>query len=90
MEKYFVKKATALKYETDENAPKVTAQGINHNANTIIKIAQENNVPIKKDEDLVNMLSEIELNQEIPVELYRSVAEIFSFVYGITNEKKDQ
>ena len=33
------------------------------------------------------MLSQIELNQEIPVELYKAVAEIFSFIYGISNKE---
>lgn len=90
MEKYFVKKATALKYDKEKtDIPTVTAQGTHNNANTIIKIAEENNIPIKKDEDLVNMLSEIELNQEIPVELYKSVAEIFGFIYGVANEEKN-
>ncbi len=88
IEKPFIKKATALKYdETKDNAPKAMAQGSGVTANNIIKIAEENGIPIKKDEDLVNMLSQIELNQEIPVELYKAVSEIFSFVYDISKDK---
>lgn len=97
MEKNFVQKATALQYNKDEdNAPKVIAKGSRETANNIIKIAQEYDIPIRKDEDLVSMLSQIELNQEIPVELYKAVAEVFSFIYGISNnegeniEKEDQ
>ena len=71
-------------------APLVTAQGVGETANNIIKIAEKNGIPIKKDEDLVNMLSQIELNQEIPVELYKAVSEIFSFIYGISNESRQQ
>jgi len=90
MEKHFVQKATALKYnESSDYAPKVIAQGKAQIAKNIIKIAKENNIPIKKDEDLVNMLSQIELNREIPEELYKSVAEIFSFIYGITNDQRE-
>jgi len=87
IEKQFIKKAVALKYDKENDpAPKLTATGKGESAKNIIKIAQENGIPIKQDEDLVNMLSEIELNQEIPVELYKAVAEIFSFIYGISNE----
>ena len=90
MEKYFVQKAVSLKYDDTKNqAPTVTAQGKHETAKAIIKIAQKNNIPIKQDEDLVNMLSEIELNQEIPIELYKAVAEVFSFVYEMANEEKN-
>jgi flagellar biosynthesis protein len=88
MEKYFVKKAAALKYDRKKNnAPNLTAYGTNGIAKNIIKVAEENNIPIKQDEDLVNMLSELELNQEIPVELYQTVAEVFKFIYAMANEK---
>ncbi len=90
-EKYIQKKAIALQYDKDkDSAPVVTAQGKGETAKNIIKIAEENGIPIKKDEDLVNMLSQIELNQEIPVELYQAVSEVFSFIYGISNENKDE
>ena len=88
IEKENIKKAAALQYDKEsDNAPKVIAHGTRETAKNIIKIAEKNGIPIKKDEDLVNMLSQIELNQEIPVELYKAVAEIFSFIYGITNEQ---
>ena len=97
MEKHFIKKAAALQYdENKDNAPKVIAKGSRETADNIIKIAKEYDIPIRKDEDMVTMLSEIELNREIPVELYKAVAEVFGFIYGISNtqeekyEKKDQ
>ncbi|MEA3554180.1 MAG: EscU/YscU/HrcU family type III secretion system export apparatus switch protein [Campylobacterota bacterium] len=91
MKKNFVKKAASLKYDNHTNqAPTVTSFGQRENASNIIKIAEQNNIPIKKDEDLVNMLSQIELNQEIPVELYQAVAEVFSFVYEMANEEKNK
>ncbi len=83
------KKAAALKYnQSSDNAPKVVASGERLVAQNIIKIAQQNNIPIKKDEDMVQMLSQIELNQEIPPAMYKAVAEIFSFIYDITNDKR--
>jgi len=89
--KYIQKKAVALQYDQDKNnAPEVTAQGTDKTAQNIIRIAEENGIPIKKDEDLVNMLSQIELNQEIPVELYQAVSEIFSFIYGLSNDAQKE
>ena len=88
IEKEAIKKAAALQYDKEkDHAPYVTAHGSGETAKNIIKIAEQNGIPIKKDEDLVNMLSQIELNQEIPVELYKAVAEIFSFIYGISNKE---
>jgi flagellar biosynthesis protein len=83
-----LKKAVALRYDTDkENAPRVTAKGQGLIAERIIKIAEENELPIKKDEDLVELLTKIEIDKEIPNNLYKAVAEVFSFIYNVTNKK---
>ncbi len=85
------KKATALKYDEKKDiAPKITASGTGYVAKNIIQIAKENNIPIKEDGDLINMLSQIELNAQIPEELYKAVAEVFSFIYGITSDEKNE
>ena len=81
-----MKKAAALKYDDKKSsAPIVTAKGKGKTAQNIIKIAEQNNIPIKKDEDLVELLSKVELDKEVPQEMYKAVAEIFSFIYKITN-----
>ena len=80
-----IKKAVALKYDKDKDcAPKVKASGKGDIAERIIKIAEENSLPIKKDEDLVELLSKVELDKEIPQNLYKAVAEVFSFIYKMT------
>ncbi len=82
-----LKKAVALKYDKKrDSAPKVKASGKGEIAKRIIKIAQENGLPIKKDEDLVELLSKVELDREIPQNLYKAVAEVFSFVYKMTKK----
>jgi len=82
-----LKKAVALKYDkSKDGAPKVKASGKGEVAKRIIKIAKENNLPIKKDEDLVELLSKVELDREIPQNLYKAVAEVFSFVYKMTKK----
>ena len=60
-----VQKAVALQYDKNtNNAPKITAKGKGETANNIIKIAKDNKIPIKKDEDLVELLSKID-NQKL-------------------------
>ncbi len=83
-----MKKAVALKCDMEkESVSKVIAKGKGDIASRIIKIAQENELPIKKDEDLVELLTKIDIDQEIPQNLYKAVAEVFSFIYNITNKE---
>ena len=82
------KKAVALGYNrSPDNAPKVLASGAGEIANKIISLAKEHDIPIKEDPDLIEILSKVEVDQEIPPNLYKAVAEIFSFLYKITNKK---
>ncbi|WP_457744870.1 EscU/YscU/HrcU family type III secretion system export apparatus switch protein [Sulfurimonas sp.] len=81
-------KAVALKYNKEKNqAPKVTAKGSGQSAQKIIQIAKENGVLIKKDEDLVELLSKVELDKEVPPQMYKAIAEIFSFLYKTIQTK---
>ena len=83
-----VQKAIALQYEKNvNNAPKVIAKGKGETANNIIKIAKDNKIPIKKDEDLVELLSQIDIDKEIPTSMYKAVAEIFAFIYELSNKR---
>jgi len=81
------KKAIALRYNRkEERAPRVVAKGKGSVANNIIKVAQLHKLPIKKDEDLVELLSKVEIDREVPENLYKAVAELFSFVYNVTKK----
>ena len=81
-------KAVALKYDHSKSqAPLVTAKGQGNVAQKIIKLAEANDIPIKKDEDLIELLSNVELDHEVPQEMYKAVAEVFSFIYSITKTK---
>jgi flagellar biosynthesis protein len=64
----------------------VTAKGKGFIADKIIALAKENNIPIKEDPDLVHLLSQVDLNREIPASLYQVVAELLSFVYKLNGE----
>ena len=82
-----MKQAIALRYDQKkENAPKVVAKGKGVTAENIIKIAQLHNLPITQDEDLVELLSKVEVDHEIPENLYVAVAEVFKFLYTITHK----
>lgn len=74
------RKAAALKYEQNYDAPIVTAAGIGFVADKIIESAKENEVPIVENQELADLLSNVDVNSAIPVELYEAVAEVIAFV----------
>jgi len=88
MKKKKIKQAVALRYDrTRDDAPKGTAKGKGRVAENIIDLAREHGIPVKDDPDLVEMLSSLELDQEIPSEIYVAVAELLAFVYSANSEK---
>ncbi len=88
MKKKYQKKAVALKYDKDKSdAPVVTAKGVGKIADKIIELAQKHQIPIKDDPDLIEVLSSLEINEQIPSEIYAAVAELLAFVYS-TNSKR--
>ncbi len=80
-------KAVALKYNKEKDAaPKITAKGRGIIAEKIVEIARAHNVPMHEDKNLVQVLEALELETEIPPELYRAVAEVLAFIYRL-NQK---
>ena len=80
----------SLQYQKEINsAPKITAKGEGWVAEKIIEIAQERNIPIRKDKDLLNLLSEIDVGSEVPESLYKVVAELLSWVYQLNKNYPD-
>ena len=76
------RKAVALRYEAERDlAPKVIAKGRGHVAEHILETAQKNSVPVYQDKTLVNMLMALEIDREIPPELYKAIAEVMAYVY---------
>jgi len=83
-------KAVALKYRRDKDrAPKVVASGKGSTAQKILELAREHNIHIHDDPDLVEVLSQLDLNEEIPPDLYVVVSELLAFVYNL-NKKAGQ
>jgi flagellar biosynthesis protein len=85
------KKAIALKYKpADDHAPRVTAKGTGRLAERIIEMARQHGIPVKDDPDLVEVLSRLDLHDEIPPELYVVVAELLAFVYRLNHYKSSK
>lgn len=81
-----IQKAAAIKYDSKKDrAPKVVAKGAGSLAEKIVELARKNNVPIQSNPDLVEVLCKMDLDEQIPVELYRAVAEILAFIYSANN-----
>ena len=81
------KSAVSLKYiKGISRAPKVTAKGQGWIADNIIKLAKDKNIPIREDRDLVNLLSEVDVGNEVPESLYKVVAELLAWVYQLNKD----
>ncbi len=80
-------KAVALKYDGKKNkAPRVIAKGRGDIAEKIIEVAKAHNVPLYEDKNLIQILEALELETEIPPELYRAVAEVLAFIYRLNGK----
>lgn len=81
--------AVALAYDAVKNsAPELIAKGRGITAQKIIELANKLEIPIYNDTQLIDMLMHLELNTEIPEELYFITAEIFAFIYKFDRENK--
>ena len=79
-------KAVALKYDQKrDNAPRVIAKGRGEIAEKIIEVAKAHNVPLYEDKNLIQILEALDLETEIPPELYRAVAEVLAFIYRLNS-----
>jgi flagellar biosynthesis protein len=74
--------AVALKYEWgNQSLPKVVATGRGTVAEQILELAFANGVKVREDADLVEILSAVDVDTEIPVEAIAAIAEILAHVY---------
>ncbi len=79
--------AVALKYDkTKDNAPRVICKGLDGKAQSIKQLARDNDVPMLRNIPLAHALVRIDVNSEIPEELYDAVAEVMNFVYQLQRE----
>ena len=80
--------AVALRYEPErDRAPKLVAKGQGYLAEKILELARQHHIPVREDKNLLQILSRLDLNQEIPAEVYNAVAEILAFIYRLSNRQ---
>ncbi|WCB91360.1 Flagellar biosynthetic protein FlhB [Baekduia alba] len=86
------KRAAALKYDQNPghppSAPKVVAAGAGLIAERIVEIAREQGVAVREDPALAEALARLELEQEIPPELFAAVAEVLVWAYGLDKQRR--
>ena len=75
--------AVALHYDR-KGAPRVIAKGKGTIGEKIIEVARANDIPIEENEVLAGALSNVEIGDEIPTELYKAVAEVLIFVLRLS------
>jgi flagellar biosynthesis protein len=75
--------AVALAYSAGGSAPKVVATGKGMVADRIIEMAKQHGVFVHASPELVALLMNVDLDDRIPPNLYRVVAELLAWLYGI-------
>ena len=77
----------ALRYAPETGAaPKIVAKGEGFVAEEILRIARENDVPLRHDPALAGALATLDIGQQIPSELFRAVAEVLAFIYKMNGK----
>jgi flagellar biosynthetic protein FlhB len=77
----------ALKFNKEKDgAPRVIAKGMDLKAETLKALAREADVPMLRNVPLAHALLRIDVNQEVPEELYDAVAEVLNFVYQLKTQ----
>ena len=83
------KQAVALRYRPDKDtAPRVAAKGSGLIAEKIIELARKHGIPVKDDPDLLEVLSKLEIEEEVPPTVYVAVAELLAFVYSLNRKNR--
>jgi flagellar biosynthesis protein len=82
-------RAAALEYKRGQAcAPTLVAKGNDEVAEEILAVAREHGVPIHHDPALVNVLSRLDLDDEIPTQLFVAVATMLAFIYRLQAEQE--
>jgi flagellar biosynthesis protein len=83
-------RAAALQYDPPrDRAPRLVARGEGHVAERILELARAHGIPVQEDPALVDLLARLDVGQEIPLQLYRVVAEVIAFVFRVQRAATD-
>lgn len=75
-------RAVALEYNEIDKLPRVVASGAGEVARQIIRIAEQNKIPIHENSELADLLGQLNFGEYITPETFRLVAEVVCFLYG--------
>ncbi|VVE88955.1 EscU/YscU/HrcU family type III secretion system export apparatus switch protein [Pandoraea bronchicola] len=75
--------AVALAYGAKDTAPRVVAKGYGLLAETIVRTAREHGLYVHESPELVSLLTQVDLDQRIPAQLYQAVAELLAWLYKL-------
>lgn len=78
--------AVALAYAPGEAAPKVVAKGRGLIAEAIVARAREHGIYVHESKELVALLSQVDLDDHIPPQLYVAIAELLAWLYRLEEE----
>jgi flagellar biosynthesis protein len=82
-------RVAALRYDREtDRAPRVVARGEGHVAERILALARESGIPIHEDRELVHVLAQLDIDAEIPLEVYQAVAEVLAFLYRMNQARR--
>lgn len=80
--------SVALRYDRETmDAPQIVAKGADHLAMRIREIATENHIPLVENKPIARTLYKVEIGQPVPEEMFKAVAEILAYVYGLPGRK---
>ncbi len=80
-----------MRYDLEKDrAPKIVARGKGAIAEKILEIARQNGIPVHEDPELIEALARLDVQQEIPAELYQVMAEVLTFIYKANKKKATQ
>lgn len=75
--------AVAVRYDLTDAAPRVVAKGYGNIADTIIRTAKEHDLYVHESPELVNLLMQVDLDSQIPPQLYVAIAELLAWIYAL-------
>ncbi|SDX46480.1 flagellar biosynthesis protein [Collimonas sp. OK242] len=82
------KDVVALSYARPDSAPVAVAKGYGAVADAIVQRARENGLYAHASPDLVKLLMHVDLDQQIPPQLYLAVAELLAWIYSLEDGQK--
>ncbi|HEY3332857.1 MAG TPA: EscU/YscU/HrcU family type III secretion system export apparatus switch protein [Capsulimonadaceae bacterium] len=81
--------AIALRYDKSiDSAPTILATGRGYTADKIVETARNHGIPLRSDPGLAAALSQLDIGASIPPDMYRAVAEVLVWVYGLESQDK--